>query len=319
MVTLLTSAAERTRLRLRDKRSAAAFTLIEVLVVVAIIALLIAVLLPSLSRARAQAKTVVCSSQIAQLMRAALMYKTDFRGRLPGTGRNDANYFTAYENGTRTDWLTWVGTWTVVQPVANTQFWKKVPKNGRLWRYYHDEKMLKCPATESYNGKFSYSTPENVALAMFDPTPASDPRHRDGLPALMDRVKHPSFAIQFLDEDEENGINNYSIDDGFGEPDMFADRHLGKATVAFFDGHAEAQYFPRGPGTRNPKPRVRYPENRSTNPFEAWMIQIAPFNCRYTPRPWKIRAWSQMPKYKCSANYPLGGSHPPGGPSGCDP
>ncbi len=290
-----------------------AFTLIEVLVVVAIIALLVAVLIPSLSRARAQAKTVVCSTQIGQLMRAALMYKGDFRDRLPGTGVNDAPFYGSYETGARNDWLTWSGTWTVVitsQNIGSTQFWKKVPRNGRLWRYYHDEKLLKCPASENSNGKLSYSTPENVAMAM------KGANGRNGLPPLMDSVKHPSFAIQFLDEDEENGINSYSVDDGFGEPDLFADRHLGRATVAFFDGHSEAQYFPRGPGSRSPRPRVRYPENRSTHPFEAWMIQIAPFNSRFTPRPWKIRAWNQMPKYKCSANYPAGGQHTNG--PGCE-
>lgn len=51
-----------------------AFTLIEVLVVVAIIALLVAILLPSLSKARDQARRLACSSNVHQLMLATNMY-----------------------------------------------------------------------------------------------------------------------------------------------------------------------------------------------------------------------------------------------------
>ena len=277
----------------RRRPSRAAFTLIEILVVVAIIALLVAILLPAFSRAREQAKMIICEAQLGQLMRAGLVYTFDSKGRLPGTGVTDYVFSAAYNAGTRKDWLSWLGTWEVsktLNQVGSWPAWKNTPRGGRLWKYYRSENLLKCPSALKYNGKFSYSTPENVSMAM------RGENGRNGLPPRMERVAHPSQAIFFLDEDEENGLSTYSVDDGFGEPDMFADRHMGKAAVAFFDGHAEAHFFPRGKKANGIE---------TTEVFRAWMIQIAPFNCRQTPLPWKFRGVRvNMPKYKKSANYP---------------
>lgn len=288
----------RGRLHSTVRGATSGFTLIEVLVVVAIIALLVAILLPSLRRAREQAKTAICTTQIRQLMAAALMYTAEFKGRLPGTGINDVPLAQHYRNGTRKDWLTWFGTWTTMIDYRLTDpediaAWANAPRGGRLWRYYRDPKILLCPSAEKSNGKFSYSTPENVSMAMRDPTGV-----RGGLPPLMDQVAHPSAAIQFLDEDETHSLNTVSLDDGFGEPDRFGERHLGKAAVAFFDGHAAAYFFPYGPAGH-------YRETRSANPFEAWMIQVAPFNSRYTPAPWRWNGqYATWPKFKKGNNYP---------------
>jgi prepilin-type N-terminal cleavage/methylation domain-containing protein/prepilin-type processing-associated H-X9-DG protein len=60
----------------RHGRSAPAFTLIELLVVVAIIALLVSILLPSLSKAREQAKAAVCASRVRTFAQAAIIYET---------------------------------------------------------------------------------------------------------------------------------------------------------------------------------------------------------------------------------------------------
>jgi prepilin-type N-terminal cleavage/methylation domain-containing protein/prepilin-type processing-associated H-X9-DG protein len=61
------------------------FTLIELLVVIAIIALLVALLLPALSRARKQARAMVCQSRLRQWGMAFATYTEENQGRFPAT------------------------------------------------------------------------------------------------------------------------------------------------------------------------------------------------------------------------------------------
>ena len=67
-----------------------AFTLTELLVVISIIALLLAILLPSLSKARLQAKIVVVNAELADIGLALETYATDNQGLYPPT-RIDCN------------------------------------------------------------------------------------------------------------------------------------------------------------------------------------------------------------------------------------
>jgi len=68
-------------LAVRDHRKS--FTLIELLVVVAIIALLISILLPTLSRAKAQARMAVCQSQLREYGKACAYYLADHNDVFP--------------------------------------------------------------------------------------------------------------------------------------------------------------------------------------------------------------------------------------------
>jgi prepilin-type N-terminal cleavage/methylation domain-containing protein len=78
-----------------------AFTLIELLVVVAIIALLISILLPSLAKARQQAKVVACGSNLRQIGLGVTSYALENHDNLPPVFRT-GSAFTTY-------WLRFLG------------------------------------------------------------------------------------------------------------------------------------------------------------------------------------------------------------------
>lgn len=66
-----------------DMPESKGFTLIELLVVIAIIALLMSILLPALSRARRQARSVVCQSNLHEWGIAVQLYSQDNDSSLP--------------------------------------------------------------------------------------------------------------------------------------------------------------------------------------------------------------------------------------------
>lgn len=213
-----------------------AFTLIELLVVVAIIALLIAILLPSLSKARAQARTTLCASRLGQLTKAVLLYADDHNETPPFVGRgwedcDDTARLTSEEwpsGSGQTLWdLAMAEDWLMP---GMPEYWLDEPavtpwpehatvRNGSLFSYTRFEKLYLCPEFERIQDSrksqnifnytrtvlarkwFHHGDPEGDPPSPYMPTGASNNWCGIAGPLLkISQVHAPAKMWMFLDE-----------------------------------------------------------------------------------------------------------------------
>jgi prepilin-type N-terminal cleavage/methylation domain-containing protein/prepilin-type processing-associated H-X9-DG protein len=231
------------------RRRNAGFTLIELLVVVAIIAVLIAILLPSLSRAKANAVRVKCGANLTQWGKIITMYQSENEGWFGIQERIDAN-----------NKLTWNTVAFGSQPTLYAPEWSSDAKAlgtgdqmAFLYRTCPADPLygwLKGQGMQGQNGNFVKNSGRPPVV-----------RYDANTLWRNTQFNHPNTTVLMLDGPPNtqagsatfNMSNFYSFGD-MGDLDMsyapdwtmeksLLSRHLGVGNVLFMDGHVEQHNY----------------------------------------------------------------------------
>lgn len=235
-----------------------AFTLIELLVVVAIIGLLIAILLPSLTAAKAEARTRICQNNLRQLTLAFMSYAAEWKNHLPGS---TDDYVGNVNNGQR---MCWLGT----RAGDRGQYKEEVPKRGTIFPYVSENPAIyKCPEdkTEIYAERspndyreltnYSYTAPKMLTgapvdllkatrwPAEFDTEWTNDRWKNKWARGKLDNTSPPWVLV----EEDSAWHLAYATDSAWSNIDRLSDRHKNKAAMSQIDGSVFLRSFQREP------------------------------------------------------------------------
>jgi prepilin-type N-terminal cleavage/methylation domain-containing protein/prepilin-type processing-associated H-X9-DG protein len=218
-------------------RCSGGFTLVELLVVIGIIALLISILLPSLSRAREQAKQVQCLSNIRELGNAFVMYLNENKNTFPRP---------AVEQQPE-DWIYWEKTRDLSDSAIAKYLSSNRPVNASYFRCPSDDWSLRV------NG-YPYSYSVNYLICRLSAKGFSGVYGAGETNNCMriTEIVNPANKILIIDESAD------TLDDGcwawqqsFGSgKKVMSNRHdrskeaitnprAGRGNAGFADGHAE--------------------------------------------------------------------------------
>ncbi len=223
------------------------FSLVELLVVIGVIAVLIGILLPTLLKARKQANTVACLSNLRQLAQASLMFAREHDGYLPNYSFNRCA-ITAV-NGTPLSEADWG---------FRSPYWN--------WDYVLSQQLqstgpFRCP-TDDREGLRGLSTPnsDDDIADSYRMNASNTQRRRlhssiansDSYQAMtLASLEKPGEAILFADGTTGDATNpaayhasTWDSAPGAGIAENYRkniawDRHRGSANYVFADGHAD--------------------------------------------------------------------------------
>jgi prepilin-type N-terminal cleavage/methylation domain-containing protein/prepilin-type processing-associated H-X9-DG protein len=229
--------------KMKKSRVIKGFTLVELLVVIGIIGVLIGILLPTVSAAKRQMKSVSCQSNVRQLYTVCLAFANDHHGYPPvptiaGESAADPTV------GKQCMW-------------ALAKYGVADLKVGALWKYIGTEEarraLIFCPADDKEYQLTSGVKPDPDRNMSYSINALVRPNSGSRTVIRLGQVTEPSSKIYIWEEVGPNDLwclNPASnIDDHitgrhgkvdtlqFGSPAYMA---TGRGNFGFFDGHVEA-------------------------------------------------------------------------------
>ncbi|MCK4624736.1 MAG: type II secretion system protein [Phycisphaerae bacterium] len=231
-----------------------AFTLVELLVVVAIIALLVSILLPTLNRAKESARMVKCLANLHAIGTAANMYAAYNNDYVP----RDADDLTPgyYYFGAR--FSPYLG-----GPEVPLEYDAPTADSAYMYDVFKELPVYQCPSFQDKRFVLTYlSNGRNLEPTGWIESPASKVTKLPRPPAEIAYICEINFACSEFNPEPNsvdyqfydfwsNDLTWYGLqltfsDSGATNPDPRMihgddERHLGRTTMTFFDGHAESR------------------------------------------------------------------------------
>ena len=231
-----------------------AFTLIELLVVISIIALLVSILMPALNKARMQATSAVCLSNIKQLSTGWFMYAMENEDTIP-----KANFDYRGATDYKGSWISWArdenGNYmspTQTSPIVEDADEIRGIRAGSLIKYIDAPEAYHCPGERLSKRKGPDGS--GVFVSYVVPDCLNGVYNQYIQITKLTKIKTPAEKYNFVESAEER---NYNAEGHFvlGSPDLpqtngiwhwwgpMAVNHGRRSNLGFCDGHAESKQW----------------------------------------------------------------------------